>query len=451
MISYAFQNGTNDIVANDEQQAIRDAFALWSAQTDLAFVQVCDVANANIVFSWETGVHGDPVPACFGQPGPFDGANGTLAHQMGGPAPNNCGAQAGHVHFDDDEDWTMNMRGDINQPIDLLTVTAHELGHALGLLHTQVNGSLMEPFYNGSHRFLGPDDIAGIQSIYGIRQNGIIRSPNINLNTQPICGSLQLIVDTPLGTTVIWSSSDPNGLAINSSGYAARQNNFNGEVTITATINSGCESVTLTKLVSVGTGQTGGTYSYGWNRFQISGNTGIAVSNSANTIFFDLTNSSRPNTYSWSVTSSGNVSHNLSSSNNGSITLRSGASANAVCTINTLCGQTSISFSCYNYSGFRMMAYPNPVNSDLTIAAVATNDDKSFDEAIGSDSPVDEKELNDVEVNVQLLNQANKVVEEGKLKKGKLKLSVSKLPSGTYYLHMIFGDKILKKQIVVQR
>ena len=101
----------------------------------------------------------------------------------------------------------------------------------------------------------------------GIRQNGIIRSPNIDLNTQPICGSLQLIVDTPLGTTVIWSSSDPNGLAINSSGYAARQNNFNGEVTITATINSGCESVTLTKLVSVGTGQTGGTYSYGWNRF----------------------------------------------------------------------------------------------------------------------------------------------------------------------------------------
>lgn len=50
IISYAFQNGTADIAGDDERQAVRDAFAIWAAQTELAFIEVCDVNNANIVF-----------------------------------------------------------------------------------------------------------------------------------------------------------------------------------------------------------------------------------------------------------------------------------------------------------------------------------------------------------------------------------------------------------------
>jgi hypothetical protein len=38
-ITYFFQNGTDDIAANNERQAIRDAFALWSAHTDLYFLE----------------------------------------------------------------------------------------------------------------------------------------------------------------------------------------------------------------------------------------------------------------------------------------------------------------------------------------------------------------------------------------------------------------------------
>jgi hypothetical protein len=46
-------------------------------------------------------------------------------------------------------------------------VTAHEIGHALGLGHTAVPNSLMNPFY--TEAFSGPqaDDIAGMQFIYG--------------------------------------------------------------------------------------------------------------------------------------------------------------------------------------------------------------------------------------------------------------------------------------------
>lgn len=52
---------------------------------------------------------------------------------------------------------------------------------------------------------------------------------------------------------VTWSSSNPNGLNINSTtGAATRVNKFNGQVTITATINSGCGGVNVDRTIWVG-------------------------------------------------------------------------------------------------------------------------------------------------------------------------------------------------------
>jgi hypothetical protein len=52
IITYFFQNGTDDINADDERQAIRDGFALWSIATNLAFLEVCNAADADIVILW---------------------------------------------------------------------------------------------------------------------------------------------------------------------------------------------------------------------------------------------------------------------------------------------------------------------------------------------------------------------------------------------------------------
>lgn len=84
IISYFFNNGTDDIAANNEQQAIRDGFALWAAQTDLAFIEVCNAIDADIVISWGTYAHGDPTPPCTGGVCDFDGVGGILAHNLGG-------------------------------------------------------------------------------------------------------------------------------------------------------------------------------------------------------------------------------------------------------------------------------------------------------------------------------------------------------------------------------
>lgn len=47
-------------------------------------------------------------------------------------------------------------------------MAAHEIGHNLGLDHSSDPNALMYPSYAGPRRFLGQDDVAGVQSLYGL-------------------------------------------------------------------------------------------------------------------------------------------------------------------------------------------------------------------------------------------------------------------------------------------
>ena len=151
-ITYAFVNGTNQISGDGERDLIRRAFALWAGQTELTFTEATE-NTADIVIGWAVGDHGDGDP--------FDGSGDVLAHAS---FPNPYDNSQVFLHFDDDERWV----DSDTRNVDLLTVAAHEIGHTLGLAHSGDPSALMFPSYSGPHRFLDDDDIAGVQSLYGV-------------------------------------------------------------------------------------------------------------------------------------------------------------------------------------------------------------------------------------------------------------------------------------------
>ncbi|KAK8623405.1 hypothetical protein V6N13_118290 [Hibiscus sabdariffa] len=69
-------------------------------------------------------------------------------------------------HYDADESWSSNPT---RSQVDLESVTVHELGHNLGLDHSQYQSAIMYPLIplGPIKRNLGQVDIIGLQALYG--------------------------------------------------------------------------------------------------------------------------------------------------------------------------------------------------------------------------------------------------------------------------------------------
>lgn len=98
----------------------------------------------------------EAAPSCKSS-SPFSHSGGTLAHAF---LP-----RRGEAHFDMAERWTLNGHKGHN----LFMVTAHEIGHTLGLEHSPVRHALMSPYYRklGRGLVLSWDDIIAVQQLYG--------------------------------------------------------------------------------------------------------------------------------------------------------------------------------------------------------------------------------------------------------------------------------------------
>ena len=198
-VTYNFDNSTPDLSQADQRAAVLGALQRWAAVTPLMFAE--NTGGGDIRIGWYSGDHGDGSS--------FDGPSGILAHCF--YPPPNGGDIAGDCHFDEAETWSVNIPP---SGIDLPTVALHELGHGLGLAHSNVSSAVMYAYYGGPRRELTDDDVQGIQSIYGARfrwesLGGVIFSSVVDNNAD---GRLEVFVRGTDGALWhIWQTAPNNG------------------------------------------------------------------------------------------------------------------------------------------------------------------------------------------------------------------------------------------------
>jgi hypothetical protein len=148
------------------RRSIEEALGVWAAAAPLHFVEVPDQGGIT---------SGNYPDGQFGQlrfrhvyiNGPDIPGQSPVAKAQA-YFPVSGGNLAGDVEFDNGDPWQE--VGTLSVP-DILGAAIHEIGHTLGLHHTDDSTANMYWIF---HRFAGlgtgqlfPDDLAGIQSIYG--------------------------------------------------------------------------------------------------------------------------------------------------------------------------------------------------------------------------------------------------------------------------------------------
>lgn len=233
-------------------------------------------------------------------------------------------------------------------------------------------------------------------------------------------------------SVISWQSSNPSGFIINSSGVGTRQGSFNGEVTITGSINrNGCVQ-SITKKIQVGSFNSG--------QIIVSGQAGVCNGNSYTYTASVPGGHKSGYTYSWTYPSGWSVF----SQNQNSITLYvpsyNSQYGTVLASVNNGCGTSGYSgitvypgFGCGG--SYYMSVYPNPAKEELVVEM------KSSEDNLKSDQPMIDE--------VVLFNGSGEIVKTSLKPNKQIRLNLQGLKNGRYLLNVRIGKDILKEQVII--
>ena len=108
--------------------------------------------------------------------------------------------------------------------------------------------------------------------------------------------------------------------------------------------------------------------------------------------------------------------------------------------INNGCGTSAYSgitvYPGYN-CGYYYVYYPNPTTDEINVEAIDATTEKTLESDI-------------IGFSVRLFDSGQNLVTEGQTDKNKITVDVHQIPKGTYFLHIIERDQIIKKQVVIE-
>ncbi|MRX46910.1 T9SS type A sorting domain-containing protein [Pedobacter puniceum] len=268
------------------------------------------------------------------------------------------------------------------------------------------------------------------------------------------------IANLPVGATTTWSVTSgyvysygnyPNGTASISSydnNYADLNNTSDGWVTIQANITTSCGNKTLTKHLMAGlppwdanmyvTYSQGYGYSFNVNALTYPGATscewyldGILMDPSTNCFGATL-----------------DVPFGSAYYNYFQYTYYGNHTITAIA--HTACGDVTVEHQ-FNTNSNYFAISPNPADEELVVSTHKNNEDVVL---TAESQKIYEKFKNKNKLEsenflVKLLNDKGEILSSGNMFNGKITINTKSIPNGIYFLHVLAGKEVIKKQILI--